>query len=369
MTLVTSKKTIRHPYMNPDLTFDKLREMYLMGMNGKLNVDEKLDGINYRFNSMDKTHSLGSGKFYSVGHFVEKSVFDDDIIHLMRDMDSLVDEMRLPPPFINSTIETELLLPKSPNVFVYGINTPTLVVRKVMDEYGVEIAIDKDSPLFGMVCNYVDICFHSSPRYVSIRNKDENQEYVSKVAYLDSTVSILLNRTNLTSSNTIGDYLYACATTLIRKEFGYSLSNTAEDILCKRWALNDRSIRLSAKSIGSRNLNLAKDIDKVIRKVQDEWFFPLYTMSVICGSYIIRRYEGYLMDTPDAVSITNERLSSIVIRDTYKDKFAERVLVNSTGLKLNSNCEGLVFSYNGTRYKFVGGFTWINQIKWKSDKK
>jgi hypothetical protein len=365
MTLRTSKKTIMHPYMNADLTFADLREMILHGMNGKLEVSEKIDGMNYRFKITERLHSLGGGKFYSIDEYSEKVQFDDNVLRVMKSIEDGCDENSFRLRYSGYHIECELILQSSANVVEYPFKTPTLVIRRVIDSMGQDDSIDE----FISHCNnsWIDL-ENPEPILHSARvGYDEEREYARMVSYSDSTLSRCLHRKNLTSNSTIGDYLYACALEVVRKEFGYSLSNSTEDLLCRRWALNDRSIRLSGKSVGKRFLDKVKEMDKVVRKFQDEWFFDLYVMISKVGNYIISRYVGYINDgNSSALGDMNTRLNRLIVDTSsdYKKAFASRVISNSGMDSLSKSTEGVVFKFKGEDYKFVGNFTWINQLLW-----
>lgn len=365
MTLRTSKKTIMHPYMNAGLTFEGLREMILHAMNGKLELTEKVDGMNYRYKVSERLHSLGGGSFYTIDEYSEKPQFDDNVVRVMAAVEDACSDDAFKRRYSGYLIESELILQTSSNVILYPFETPTLVIRNVIDSMGQSDSVGDFINLCGV--GWLGLESAGELSYINRSGYDEERQYSRLVSYVDSTLSRCLHRTNLTANSNIGDYLYACALALVRKEFGYSLSNSTEDLLCRRWALNDRSVRLSGKSVGKRFLDKVKEMDKVVRKFQDEWFFEIYVMVARVGNYIISRYSGFLNDGGGvSVEEVNNRLN-MLISDTsgdYKKAFSSRVISNSGMDSLTKSTEGVVFKFKGEDYKFVGNFTWINQLLW-----
>lgn len=353
--------------MNADLTFENLREMMLYAMNGKVDVTEKIDGINYRFKVTEVVHSLGGGKFYSLSEYSERGVFDSNILDVMEGMYNGVYGY-LQKHYAGCMIECELILPSSPNVVMYAFKKPTIVIRKIVD-----LTTGNEFPVGDFIDNFdslaVDVIEPPTIVFRSRSTLPEEQEYTKIVSYADSVISRCLHRHSLTATSTIGDYLYACALRVVRKEFGYSLSNRTEDLLCRRWALNDKTTRLSGKSVGNGYLRKVKEMDKVARKLQDEWFFELYVMIARVGNYIISRYDGYLNDVSD-VSLDDMimRINSLIVdtQGNYKKAFATRVISNSGMDSLSKCTEGVVFNFRESSYKFVGNFTWINQLVWSN---
>ncbi len=387
---------LRHPFDDNELTFQDLKNMIDLGLQGKLDmVKEKTDGQNIFITVTDrgvvaarnKSHLKNFGKeamdlngvkqMFSGRGEIEKA-----FVYAMNDLTaalptSLKKELKNGRYWIN----LEIMFPPTKNVIPYGFNL--LAFHNITE-------VDKDGNTIGLIKTW----YSDLQKIVSKLNKnvqttfniDYNKiiklskvkDFSKKKSYFLSKLNKLKNEYKLGWNDRLIDYHLAKWQSIINdaeKKFKYSLSSKARNLLIQRWVYGDKSTSITKFKDYIENekmLEWVKTFDKQSYAAQlKQNLEPLEMLVLEWGVEIINNMKEFLAPNPDDmykelqkdIDTTLKQLkSSSDVTDIEKVNNLINKINTLGGMESILPTEGITFMYKDNLYKATGAFAPLNQL-------
>jgi hypothetical protein len=395
---------MRHPFEDMDLTFNDIKRMIELGLQGKLDIEsgvtEKTDGqalsISYRDDrgliaARNKSHLKDSGinaldvngvKQMFKGRGELEKAFSFAIDDLDKAISKLSDK-QTEKIFGNGTkfMALEVIYPATQNVVPYGLNLLVFHGSMEYDETGSPIGEDKESGriLSGMIKQINQDVQNTykiqGPPIVKLpQSKDFSK---SKQKYF-GRLKRLQNEFRLKDNDEVSMYHQMWWEKFIRqnaKKYKYPIPNHVLIGLVKRWAFFDKSyaIRNLKKDVRDEKfLDWVTKYDKQNHANQvKENMRPFESLFLELGAEILQNVSDLLTANPeDAVQKLRKDVLDTVkqlrqTNDVTKIKQLQtqlKQIESAGGLDKLVPTEGIVFQYKGKTYKLTGLFAPINQL-------
>jgi len=395
---------MNHPFDDNNLMFSDLKNIVIIGLNGKLNrednVSEKLDGQNLMISWVDgklkaarnNGHIKNRGasaldakgmasKFAGRGQI--KKAFYGAMVDLEKAIGSLSDAQK-EKVFGNGTkwMNLEVIYPQTSNIIDYDVAEIVFHGALEYDESGKSIGQAKDSAriLQGMIKqvnqNIQKTFKISRPNFLSV---PKSQNFGKLKSQFIGKLNKLQSRYGLKDSDRLGmyhesfwkEYVFKAG-----KQFKVNIKPDQFVKLVNRWAYFDKSYKIpQIKKDFSQSqdfLNWVLDTDKKNHmSIWKENVKPFEILFFQVGAEILKNIQGFLAVSPDkatqkirqdVISAMNDLRKPGNVEKLNKLKIQIEKLEAIGGLNSVVPSEGIVFKYKGKIYKFTGAFAPINQI-------
>jgi hypothetical protein len=382
-----------HPFdIEMNLTFGDLKNIINNALTGNLGVvREKTDGqalaISWKNGRLIAARNKGNlanaganamDAVAMASKFAGRGALSDAYNFAMKDLESAIrglSQAQKDKIFKNGKVfmNLEVIWPTSVNVIPYG--QALLVFHNAIEYNDAGIAIGKvdgaETTLAGMIKQVnADVQSKYVIKGPPITQLPKSQELSSKKGKYIAAVSTLQKQFGLKDNDGVADYHQAWWRNFIKKA-GKKLNGIETEGLIKRWAFDDKSMRVGdIKDEKARawaegiDKNSKQDIAKGnLRKFED--------IFLGVGAEVLSFMSSVLTANPDkAMQTIHKRLQSTADQimnggtiTQIKKLEMELARLNALGgfEKIVPN-EGLVFQYNGNTYKLTGAFAPLNQI-------
>lgn len=389
-----------HPYEDDNLSFSDVKEMIRRGLVGQLDteapVTEKLDGQNIMFTVKD-------GKVYfarNKGQVKEKGKNSLDVAGIRQmfagrgniekaftgaaeDLQSAIDA--IPPEERQKMFDeggkfmnVEIIFPDSRNVIPYDKSVLVFHGSVSYDKEGNETnrSIDDGKALSDQLTKVnaqkQKTFGIQGPKTISFSDAQTVQN-MKLMKDMGTRISRMQKEFKLSNSNTIEDYKlkwWENELKKISKETGVEFSKNEFNGIVRRWALGDKSFRVS--DITSLEVKkLFKEFEaNYLKEYQRQAVRPLEQIFLQVGVHSLRRVTDFLSannpvvakDLKQQVRDTIEQIKNTDDRNKLAALQVQIERLDSLGIDNIVPTEGMVFIYNGKPYKFTGAFAPVNQI-------
>jgi len=294
----------------------------------------------------------------------------DDFINTSKKINnvlSLLDGDSLNEIFLNGRrfLNIEILNPNTSNVIKYSNETQIICLGMV--EYDNNFNITKE-----YLEDITDLIqFMNSQglnikmlENISIRSENYKKVYDEFVEYIRE----LLNHNKLSSDSEVGEY-YKSEFEYIINQVAPNVDNDIKNGLINRWALKDKSFRLSKNNLGDDYESIKSYENDQLKSDYESIKFKLEKPFIKLSSFIFKNVDNFIVD--------NEKESSEIIKNRllYIMKDIKDQDIDNENLKINLKklegyngeydiypTEGFVLGYNSKKLKLTGIFAVINQI-------
>ena len=395
---------MNHPFDDNNLTFSDLKNIIIIGLEGKLNrednVSEKLDGQNLMVSWVDgklkaarnKGHLKNGGKTAPTtagiaNMFSGRGNIKKAFVGAMRDLEKSIGSLsdaQKKKVFGNGTkwMNLEVIYPQTSNIIDYDVAEIVFHGTTEYDMSGRAKGYSKESArmLQGMIKqvnqNIQKTFKISKPNFLKM---SKVQDFGKKKAGFLNKLNKLQSQYGLKDTDTLGmyhqsfwqEYIYNAA-----QQFNVDITDSQLVNLTNRWAFFDKSYSIG--QIKKDFKDTPQFIDWVINtdKLDHNKMFkqnikPFEILFFQVGAEILKNMSGFLALSPDAAVQKIKKDVEVALKDLQKpdnvqklDKLRVQIekLEAIGGASAIVPSEGLVFKYKGNIYKFTGAFAPINQI-------
>lgn len=385
-----------HPYEDMNITFGDVKSIINMALKGFIDLKnvptEKTDGMNLMMTfTKDGVRYARTESDIKKGGMTSaqlKSKFANHISGVRDGFSFAVDDMenalsnlsskQIDMIFMDGTAwaNLEIIYPGNVNTISYDGAYIQFHALIRYDESGKAIGsnVAFASKLEGMI-RQVDAHIQQTyaikqPVFLDVKSVNFER---SKGKYL-SQLGKLQSEFGLKDSNTLADYSVRWWENFIAKDaIGSTIPNNILYPLVRRWALGDKSFRLTGKTIDDKEvLEWAKKIDSTIaKKAEDTVTKPFRMLILQLGAEVLKNASGFLSANPDKEVQRLKSQLTKVANQIQKSNDASKIEVLRKnletleaigGLDYISPSEGLVFQYKGKTYKLTGAFAPVHGI-------
>lgn len=273
-----------------------------------------------------------------------------------------------------SWMSMEVMMPGSAeNVLKYGVTELRLQDLLTYDENGNATNYDPKAArmLDGMIRQKnaeIQKTFHI--KMLNVVDIPMKGDFKKKKAYYLGQLSAIMKNMGVKWSSTIAD-----AKTVYYGRLIGEIDPNVKSQLMRRWALNDKSIRLTSiiadANLTPMEIKRVKEVDKNINQYYKKFIFPLEHLFLAVGADILQMVEKVMAINPDhTVSSLKKDLQSTIdkVRSSGDPKLIEKLeyelqrLDRIGGLNAVVPTEGITFFHKGEILKLTGTFAPLNQI-------
>ena len=395
---------MNHPFDDNNLTFSDLKNIIIIGLEGKLNredkVSEKLDGQNLMVSWVDgqlkaarnKGHLKNGGKTALnakgvASKFAGRGNIKTAFVGAMNDLEKAIGSLsnaQKTKIFGNGTkwMNLEVIYPQTSNIIDYDVAEIVFHGTIEYDDSGRPIGQGKDSArmLQGMIQqvnqNIQKKFKIGKPNFLKVpKSQNFNKlksRFIGKLNKLQSQYALKdSDRLGMYHESFWKEYVFNAS-----KQFKVNLKPDQFVRLVNRWAYYDKSYKIpQVKKDFSQSQDFLKwilDTDKKNHtKIFKDNIKPFEILFFQVGVEILKNIQGFLAVSPDkavqqirqdVISAMNDLKKPDNIEKLRKLKIQIEKLEAIGGLNAIVPSEGLVFKYKGNLYKFTGAFAPINQI-------
>ena len=395
---------MNHPFDDNNLMFSDLKNIVIIGLEGKLNrednVSEKLDGQNLMISWVDgklkaarnKGHLKNGGKTAPTtagiaNMFSGRGNIKKAFVGAMRDLEKSIgglSKAQKKKVFGNGTkwMNLEVIYPQTANIIDYDVAEIVFHGTTEYDRTGRAKGYSNESArmLQGMIKqinqNIQKTFKISKPNFLKM---SKVQDFGKKKSTFLNKLNKLQSQYGLKDTDNLGmyhqsfwqEYIFNAA-----KQFNVKLKDNQLVNLTNRWAFFDKSY--SVGQIKKDFKDNPEFIDWILKtdKLDHNKMFkqnikPFEVLFFQVGAEILKNISGFLAVSPDKAvqKIRQDMLSAL--KDLQKPDNVEKLnklkiqiekLEAIGGTSAIVPSEGLVFKYKGNIYKFTGAFAPINQI-------
>jgi len=395
---------MNHPFDDNNLTFSDLKNIIIIGLEGKLNredkVSEKLDGQNLMVSWVDgklkaarnKGHLKNGGKTAPTtagiaSMFSGRGNIKTAFVGAMKDLEKAIGSLsnaQKTKIFGNGTkwMNLEVIYPQTANVIDYDIAEIIFHGTIEYDKTGRQKGYSKESArmLQGMIQqinqNIQKTFKIGKPNFL---NLSKVQNFGTKKSTFLGKLNKLQSQYGLKDTDRLGQYHESFWKEYIfnaAKQFKVSLKQNELVNLTNRWAYFDKSYKVPEIKEDFKDrpefMNWILDTDKLDHnKMWKQNIKPFEILFFQVGAEILKNASGFLAVSPkQAVSKIRQDMINAMkdlqkpdnIEKLYKLKIQLEKFEAIGGSSAIVPSEGLVFKYKGNLYKFTGSFAPINQI-------
>jgi hypothetical protein len=281
-----------------------------------------------------------------------------------------------------------VLFPETANVIPYGAAQLRLHHFKSFDVNGT--VEDEDVAGIYELQKVLDTIQASQQKTFMIRTTDPAElkadvDLPNQLKQFTAEVDSIKNKYNLDDSTTVKDYIKRWWTDFIKakaKELKYSMPADVLDALVQRWALTDKTQKITViKGLIDNEVfrTWVDQFDKTeVEPTKKIALKPVEMLFLKLGVRVLQNIKNLTAISPDEAKRKVKQDVSAAIRGIQKAadtnsiensdaaiKFLKRELTRLKdigGFNAIVPTEGLVFKYKGKLYKLTGAFAPINQI-------
>jgi len=389
---------LQHPFDNKTLSFADLEEMISITINGAFNpsnfVQEKTDGQNLMFTWKDGSLRAARNKGH-IKNFGEKSLSKLEIEQMfagrgeiqiafteaVEDLESAIKSLspkQQEKIFANGKkfMSVEVIYPKTQNVVPYGHSMLVFHGTNEYDETGELIGQDKGEAkmLAGMIkqinADVQGTFFIRGPLDLKLEALPDTSK---KESYYKAALSKVMKSVNLSSTNTISDYVTEWWTKYLDDNFK-DYTPEAKAGLIKRLGHYDKSyaVKNMKADMTPEQIQKVKDFEsKEHKKISKDCIRPLEHLFLELGADVLTNVNDFLTAIPKEATEKMRAEIQATINDIKSSDSVENIeklekelhrIEASGGLDRLVPTEGITFVYKGQLYKYTGLFAPINQL-------
>lgn len=384
---------IEHIYDDFNLTFDNLRELVDLGLQGKLeNAVEKTDGmtlaISWKNGKMIAARNKGHYKNFGENAldseslknmFIGRGEIGDAYNFAFDDLQNVLSKMSskdLENIFENGKKFMHLEIIYIPTTNTIPYNTNLLVFHNITEynESGEIVgedrkASDRLAKIIKDINQNIQKTFkiQGSP-YIDMKAIDDLE---LKKSEFNKLINNIQNKNKLGNNNTLLDYYKKEWEILLKKERP-ELDEIEQQGLIRRWCENDKSFGLNGKTLSEKNLEWAKEFEKTnLVSEQRKIKRPIELLFVKLAITILSNFKTFLAANPKESTINIKKELDKTITQIKSDNDETAInkmtywldrLQAAGGSESIFPSEGIVFNYKGKMYKLTGTFTDVHHI-------
>jgi hypothetical protein len=389
---------MQHPFDDMGLTFGDLKQMFKIGLSGKITTvgepTEKLDGQNLfvtfkkgkLYAARNKGDIKSGGMDYKsiASKFEGRGDIEEAFTYSFTDLENAIQKLSEKQQlmiFKNGTVwmNLEVMYPKSANVINYD---GAYIVFHGSAAYNSAGEKKKDYPeyariLAGMIervnANTQKTFSIQKPKTITV---GKSKQYKQKIQELTSELTALQQQMNCNDEDTLAVWHQRWWERFIKSELqkkGLRIEKSSFDGLVKRWAFYDKGFVLNTTTLpGGGLLEWAKEIESTRLKDQlKKNIRPFENIVLKFGAEVLKNVSDVMALNPDKTTdkIKSDVKNAIRTLSTSKDVNDLQVLKTQLsrieaagGIDSIVPLEGIVFNYNGKVYKLTGTFAPVNQL-------
>jgi hypothetical protein len=387
-----------HPFEDFGLTFGDMKQMFRLGLSGKITVEgnptEKLDGqnlfVSFRegklYAARNKSDIKNGGMDYSSikTKFSGRGSIEEAFTFAFSDLEKAIQSLT---PKQQEKIfkggkawmNLEVMYPKSENIINYDGAYIVFHGVSLYNDKGEKI---EDYPeyariLAGMIkqvnANSQETFSITKPKTIIV-NKTKN--FNQRLSYFIGKLETLQKKMKCLDTDTIGVWHQRWWEKYIKtntKEAGLNIDKKTLESLRNRWAFGDKSFALNSSNIPDKNLlTWAKNVDKT--KVGEQMqlnVLPFELLVLEFGAEVLKNVKNVMSldptKTSNKIKADVERAiqtlsNSNKLEDIEVLKKQLKRIEGAGGINAIAPLEGIVFTFNGKTYKLTGVFAPINQL-------
>jgi hypothetical protein len=387
-----------HPFEDFGLTFGDMKQMFRLGLSGKITVEgnptEKLDGqnlfVSFRegklYAARNKSDIKNGGMDYSSikTKFSGRGSIEEAFTFAFSDLEKAIQSLT---PKQQEKIfkggkawmNLEVMYPKSENIINYDGAYIVFHGVSLYNDTGEKI---EDYPeyariLAGMIkqvnANSQETFSITKPKTIIV-NKTKN--FNQRLSYFIGKLETLQKKMKCLDTDTIGVWHQRWWEKYIKtntKEAGLNIDKKTLESLRNRWAFGDKSFALNSSNIPDKNLlTWAKNVDKT--KVGEQMqlnVLPFELLVLEFGAEVLKNVKNVMSldptKTSNKIKADVERAiqtlsNSNKLEDIEVLKKQLKRIEGAGGINAIAPLEGIVFTFNGKTYKLTGVFAPINQL-------
>lgn len=387
-----------HPFEDYDLTFGDIKELFALGLSGKISIEndttEKVDGYNlfvtFKSNNIVAARNGSDLKRGGMSindiadKFMGRGEVADAFNYAVRDLQQAFRNLSVNQKHMifkggTNWVNLEVMYPSGANVINY--DGAYLVFHGVSqyNEHGEKI---KDYPeyariLSGMVkqvnADVQKTYKIQAPKPVKI---EKTQNFNKKLNSFNNKLTSIQNKMNCKDTDSIGTWHKRFWSKFIKnksKNVVEVMDPTVFSGLVNRWGMEDKSFRLNAVNIPNMDvLSWAKNIDKTqypdINAKNKRQFEELI---LAFGAEVLSNARDFIAANPESAKskILGDLDAAIRTLSNSSDPKDLEVLDKQLsriqaagGMDKIVPIEGIVFRYKGKTYKLTGLFAPVNQL-------
>ena len=395
---------LNHPFDDNNLTFSDLKNIIIIGLEGKLNredkVSEKLDGQNLMVSWVDgrlkaarnKGHLKDFGKNALdakgvASKFAGRGQIKTAFVGAMTDLEKSIgglSEAQKTKIFGNGSkwMNLEVMYPATANIIDYDVAEIVFHGTSEYNQSGSPMGYSKEAArmLEGMIRqvnqNIQKRFKIGKPNFLQV---PKSQNFGKLKSRFLGELNRLQKRFGLSDGQRLSEYHRRHWQELIlvnAKKLGGGIQPRQLQLLTRRWAYFDKSYAI--RNIKKDFKKQPKFLEWILKtdkqdhqKILKQTIKPFEILFFKVGVEILKNIQGFLAVSPDkAVQKIRQDVIS-AMKDLQKPDNVEKLeklkiqiekLEAIGGLNAIVPSEGLVFKYKGNLYKFTGAFAPINQI-------
>ena len=395
---------MNHPFDDNNLTFSDLKNIIIIGLEGKLNrednVSEKLDGQNLMISwvngrlkaARNKGHLKNFGKSALdakgvASKFAGRGNIKTAFVGAMTDLEKAIgglSEAQKTKIFGNGSkwMNLEVMYPQTTNIIDYDVAEIVFHGTSEYDESGSPKGYSKEAArmLEGMIRqvnqNIQKRFKIGKPNFLTIPKVQNFGKLKSRFL---GELNKLQSRFGLSDGQRLSEYHRRHWQEFIlknAKKLGGGIQPKQLQLLTRRWAYFDKSYAI--KDIKRDFKDRPKFLEWVLKtdkedhkKILKQTIKPFEILFFKVGVEILKNISGFLAVSPDkavqkirqdVINAMNDLKKPGNVEKLEKLKIQIEKLEAIGGLSAIVPSEGLVFKYKGNLYKFTGAFAPINQI-------
>lgn len=389
---------MRHLFDDMELTFGDLKNMFKLGLSGKIttvsNPSEKLDGQNllvtFKNNQLyaarNKGDIIDGGMTYDqvVQKFEGRGEIQEAFSFAVKDLQNAIMKLSQRQQKLifkngKAWMNLEIMYPKSTNVINYDGAYLVFHGSSVYDKRGEKVEEHPEYAriLAGMIqqvnANTQEVFSIEKPKLIKVAKA---KDYREKLKYFVSQLTALQRQMNCNNNDTISLWHQRWWERYIKSETasrGIKLPPQIINALIKRWAFYDKSFPINKNTMVNESaFRWAKEVEQTILKDQlKKNLQPFETLVLRFGAEVLKNVSDVMALNPKATTrkIKSDVQNAIDILSTSDNPNDLKVLKtqlerlkSAGGINAIVPLEGIAFTYNGKTYKLTGVFAPINQL-------
>lgn len=389
---------MRHLFDDMELTFGDLKNMFKLGLSGKIttisNPSEKLDGQNllvtFKNNQLyaarNKGDIIDGGMTYDqvVQKFEGRGEIQEAFSFAVKDLQNAIMKLSQRQQKLifkngKAWMNLEIMYPKSTNVINYDGAYLVFHGSSVYNKRGEKVEEHPEYAriLAGMIqqvnANTQEVFSIEKPKLIKVAKA---KDYREKLKYFVSQLTALQRQMNCNNNDTISLWHQRWWERYIKSETasrGIKLPPQIINALIKRWAFYDKSFPINKNTMVNESaFRWAKEVEQTILKDQlKKNLQPFETLVLRFGAEVLKNVSDVMALNPKATTrkIKSDVQNAIDILSTSDNPNDLKVLKtqlerlkSAGGINAIVPLEGIAFTYNGKTYKLTGVFAPINQL-------
>jgi len=388
---------MNHLYDNPNLTFGKMKDIFIKASEGKLVGTEKTDGVNLfvSYSIRDKKAKAARNKSnlekggLTPEELKKKFAGRDELMNVFFNgfaafeaaVRSMPIELQLDlfGPDANIFYNAEIMDPQSPNVVNY--DTQNMVIHRVG-----HLLLDKET---GKAEPHGDNTLVSALEDAlrSIQSAKAKEDYGVQVNALQNlrkfasdgpTLKLIkrlddfMSSSGMSDNNNIGDFLVKKTGEKIEKTVPDLDSETKKMIQKRMLGQKGSNITTILKNIPEEQTNIRNFVTDMVQGNKKGLQVILFPVEDIVHDFSVEALKGlesaFILDNDKEVKRLQKDVSGAINAIKQSDnEDAMRILDKQlkklkSSDKISTATEGFVFDYDGITYKFTGNFAPVNQL-------